>query len=234
MSTGNAEVNFIIEDENAKINLNTASAFVLQNFFRFVGRTSDVQAEALADAVIDYRDSDDYVTGQEQNAGSERGVYRQAGLAYGPKNHDFEFIEELALVPGMTKEIYSFVENYITIYGEGRVNINTCGKEALCAAGLEPELADKILALRSGKGTSGAGHFVFTDVSTVIKAVSDAYKLSPQEAGSLDRAIVHGEFCVASNAFRIKGRTRIPGQEYAGKFVCVYVARNGIRYWAQT
>ncbi len=230
-SQAGAEVNFVIEDENSKININKANIFVLTNLFEDVARLGSEEAARLADEIVDFRDEDDYVTGDAQNGGSERGAYRQAGLKNGPKNRDFEFIEELQQVKGMTKEIYSFVENYITIYGDGPVNVNTCKAETLYALGLLPSLADKIISVRDGK-SAGTGGF-FPEVTKIKTIVAGYYTLSKQEEESLDHAIEQNELTVVSDVFRIKGITRIPRTDASGRFMCVYVTRDGIRYWVQ-
>ena len=235
-SLRNATAHFVIEDENSKINLNTANAYLLANLFESVGRAGTEEAERLADAVMDFRDTDDHVSGEGRDGGSEKGVYRQAGLLVVPKNADFEFIEELRLVKGMTKEIYSFIENYITIYGDGRVNINTSSKEKLCALGIVPSLADKLIEIRHGEGPKGPEEdvTVFKDISKISETVSSRYLLSPVEQESLDHALTQGEFCVSSGIFKITGRTKISGADLSGRFECVYVTGVGICYWVQT
>ncbi len=235
-SLGDATASFILEDENSKINLNTANTYLLTNLFQNVGGVGSEEAARLADAVVDFRDTDDHVSGEGANGGSERGVYRQAGLTLPPKNSNFEFIQELRLVKGVTKEIYSFVENYITIYGDGRVNINTASKEKLCSFGIVASLADKLIEIRSGAGLKGpeAEPSVFTDVSKIAETVSKRYLLSPVEEESLNHALTQGEFCVSSGIFKITGRTKVSNTNFSGRFECVYATGVGIRYWVQT
>ena len=235
-STGEAEAEFTIEDENSKVNLNTATLDELANLFEYAARLGSDEATRLAGEVIDYRDEDDYVTGDGKDGGSEKGAYRQAGLPYGPKNRDFEFIEELLQVKGMTKEIYSFVESYITIYGNGRLDVNTCSRESLLAIGLLPSLADKIIAVREGSGENGppSGTVVFPEAVKIEEIISTHYKMSPEERQSLLHALTQDELDVVSGTFRILGRTRVPRTGAIGHFVCVYASRTGIRYWAES
>ena len=54
-------------------------------------------------------------------------------------------LDEILLVKGMNKEIYDKLINFVTIYGDGAVNINTASKEVLEALGLADSLVDKIL-----------------------------------------------------------------------------------------
>lgn len=233
---GRASAEFVIQDENDKINLNKASPVQLASLFRLAAHLEAEKADFLANAVVDFRDADDFVTADLNGGGSEGGSYRQAGLGHVPKNRDFEFIEELLLVKGMSKDIYNFVQNYITIYGSGRVNINTCDGEALLALDLPAKLADKIIGTRHGpdqkEGT--VDDFVFKNTPQIAQDVAQFYELSEDEKESLRRSAVRNEFCVSSEFFKISGRVRIHEPRAEGRFVCVYGAKDGIKYWAQT
>ena len=224
-----------IRDENSKINLNRADAYVLANLFYFIASLDTNKANELANAVVDFRDKDDFVTG-EFGGGSEKGTYQQAGLNYGPKNSDFELIEELLLVKGMTKEIYSLVRNYITIYGNGRVNINTCQKETLAVLGLLPELAEKIVSVREGQGlkTRAPEGYVFKDLSRIWADLLFFYPLTEEEKVSLAHAVAQNELCTVSDHFRIDGRCKMIHRNFSSRFVCIYGVREGIKYWAET
>lgn len=225
-----------IEDENAKINLNEADFSVLADLFAAVAHADSDQANRLAGATVDFRDKDDYVTG-EGSGGSEKGTYQQAGLTYGPKNGDFESIEELLLVKGVTKEIYSLVENYITIYGNGRVNVNTCQKETLLALGLTETLAEKIMAFRSGRhpkkgGVSDAR--LFKDLARIGSDLSGLEPLSDEDRESLIHALRHNDLSVTSDHFKLKGLARTLEGRFSSTFVCVYGSRDGVKYWAES
>ena len=221
---GEGSADFEMEDENSKINLNKAGADELSNLFYFAGHMNTNEAVQLAEAVLDFRDTDDFVT--EEYSGSEKGDYRQAGLGYDPKNRDFEYIQELLLVKGVTKELYGSVNASITVYGNGRVNINTCLKQTLQALGAEASLADKILEMRK-KG------FIFKDVSTLSKDLSRSYSLSDAENASLRHLIVQRKLSVTSDHFALDGRAHIDEPPFSSHFHCVYGVMVGIRYWAE-
>ena len=234
-SMGEGSADIIITDENSKINLNKANTYVLANLFYFTAHLDTERANELANAVADFKDKDDFVTG-EFGGGSEKGTYQQAGLGYAPKNSDFEFAEELLLVKGMTKEIYSLVRNYITIYGDGRINVNTCQKETLMALGLLPSLAEKIVSVKNGQGlkVKPADGFVFKDLSKMWMDLSLYYPLSEEEKVSLMHAVAKNELCTVSDHFRMNGRCRMFHRNFSGRFICVYGLREGIKYWAET
>jgi len=57
----------------------------------------------------------------------------------------FSSINELFLVEGMDKEKFMQFKDLITVYGTGKININTASRAVLLALGLDSETADIIL-----------------------------------------------------------------------------------------
>ena len=57
-------------------------------------------------------------------------------------------IEEWLLVPGMTLELWNRLKSSVTVYGSGKVNLNTVSKETLMVLGVSNSLADRIIAYR--------------------------------------------------------------------------------------
>jgi general secretion pathway protein K len=94
----------------------------------------------LVAAIIDWIDLDDQVTVlpfvQGANAGAESEYYRELEKPYYCKNRPLDALGELLLVKGMTREIFSGrtdpgreaplpgMSEYLTVYGDGMVNIN--------------------------------------------------------------------------------------------------------------
>jgi DNA uptake protein ComE-like DNA-binding protein len=60
----------------------------------------------------------------------------------------FSTINEVLLVEDVTNDIFSLFKDSITVYGTGKVNINTASKAVLIALGLDGEEADLILRFR--------------------------------------------------------------------------------------
>jgi type II secretory pathway component PulK len=84
---------FMFADENGKLNLNTATAEMLEWL-------PDMTAE-LAAAIVDWRDSNS----EPGNGGAEDETYQRLNPPYRCKNAPFESADELRLVAGMTMEI---------------------------------------------------------------------------------------------------------------------------------
>ncbi|MFM8470395.1 MAG: general secretion pathway protein GspK [Limisphaerales bacterium] len=80
-------------DESSKLNLNTATAAMLQKLPRMTA--------ALAAAVVDWRDADSELS----ENGAEDETYARLNPPYRCKNAPFETIEELRLVAGFTYDI---------------------------------------------------------------------------------------------------------------------------------
>lgn len=135
-----------VSDETGKLNINTVNRDTLIAFFtQIVG--DSVQAEEIADAIVDWRDSDD----EPQLLGAESDYYLTLEQPYRAKNAPFDSPFELLLVRGVTREIfygdpelgtppltelvtaYSAVPN-IDERGFPRVNINTATREQLIEA----------------------------------------------------------------------------------------------------
>lgn len=131
-----ARVQVNIVDTSGQVDLNAATPEVLKNLFLAAG-ADDAHAQALADAVQDWRDSDDI----PHPNGAEAEQYRRAGLAWLPRNGPFRSSDELARVYGMTDALYRKLENAVTVYsGRNFPDESYAGPLAL-AAGRDGNLA---------------------------------------------------------------------------------------------
>lgn len=126
---GDAEIEISITDDSGKIDINTADADLLTSMFMGRGVAQE-QAQALAAAILDWRDPDDL----EQPNGAEEPEYKAAGLSYAPKNAPFDTVSELQQVLGMTYALYEKVEPGLTIYsGRNAPNASFANEVALRA-----------------------------------------------------------------------------------------------------
>ncbi|HEY0180742.1 MAG TPA: type II secretion system minor pseudopilin GspK, partial [Dokdonella sp.] len=93
------------------------------------------QAQALAAAVMDWRDADDDASPN----GAEIAEYKAAGLSYGPKNAPFDTVSELQQVLGMNYALYERLEPTLTIYS-GRSTPSVGFADAATLAALYPDV----------------------------------------------------------------------------------------------
>lgn len=172
VTLGRGSFEVTIQDEERRVHLNRAGPDVLVRLIRQTG--VDLRAaEAIADAILDWRDPDDL----HRLQGAEADYYRALPQPYRARNGDFEALEELLLVKGMTLEIfagtatperlaellarrpderdfqageYLGVARFLTIRSSGRVNLNTAGSDVLVAMGVPPAEAQSLQQTREG------------------------------------------------------------------------------------
>lgn len=150
-----------IIDESGKISLNgltDASGIVLKKLLINGGITSE-QADTIVDSILDWRDADDL----HRLSGAESDYYLSLAKPYKTANRDFETIEELILVRGITPAILygtdsrSGIIPFLTVYGKtGKVNINAAPKEVLAALpGMDDAVVERIMEFRRSSEIRG-------------------------------------------------------------------------------
>jgi len=228
---GESKVLYGIMDESSKININKASAEILRLLLERVGEAEKDEAIDIANAVIDWRDVDSIIS----PGGAENEYYENLGLPYECKNGKFEAVEELLLVRGMNPEIFSKIKDIITIYGEGRVNINTASFAALYALGLDKDLVSRIIQFRQGSDGK-----IGTEDDNIFKTIGELRDIGPlftEESNQINRLISLNMLTVRSNVFRINssGILKRGKHKWRRSIVCI-VKRQGKKtpqlvYW---
>ncbi|MFA5261179.1 MAG: type II secretion system minor pseudopilin GspK [Candidatus Omnitrophota bacterium] len=201
---------FGFEDEESKINVNLLSQQnykVLGALITYFGFDED-NADILASAVIDWKDSDDNTFNAP--SGAERDFYLQLDPPRSCKNYPFESVEEIRMVRGMTEEIFQKIKPYITVYpfsGRFQVNLDTAPRPVLVAlargaagnqTNTEQEDADgvveKILQNRVGED----GH-----IATADDQAFDINHLSLNSEERIVALMMYQNLARTSNYFRI-------------------------------
>jgi general secretion pathway protein K len=138
--------------ETARIDLNMATPELLESLLRSAG-LEDADAQRLRDVILDWRDSDD----QHLLHGAEDPEYRAAGLPYGAKDANFESVEELRQLLGMTAAVYDRIAPALTVFSARRtVNPLFAAPQVLAALpGMTPEELQAYLLLREGNRQLG-------------------------------------------------------------------------------
>jgi len=216
---------YYLRDEERKINVNTCGEEELQRLLSHLLGNEEL-ALKLAYAIIDWRDEDSFY--QHPQYGAEDSDYRHLNRPYEAKDSKYQVLEELLLVKGMKKEIFEQVKNYLTIYGEGRININTGCREVLLALGLSEELTEKILSFRRGgdliAGTSDDN--IFSQPSDIAEELKTIVYLTPAEVDQLKK--LENQLTTTPNNFMIEswsilGKNKYPATavvDRAGKILC--------------
>lgn len=219
-------------DEERKINLNKSGRQVLEKFFEMAGGMTKQDAEDMASSIMDWRDEDD----KAQRGGAEKGYYSTLRPAYNCKNGDFEVLEELLLIKGVTEEIFNKVKDRLTVYGDGGVNVNTADELVLQSLGLDKELAGKIMEFRNGEDGKQAtlDDNAFEDTETIPATLNTYVKLSNSEVAELNKLFASGLLTVRSDNFTGKSFGQLADTRGIALVTFVFNRKSKIiKYWRQ-
>ncbi len=106
--TDGVTVQFMIQPETSKVDLNTAPAPLLTGLLQVVGVTQPQQSQPIVDAIVNWRDTNALA--------AESAAYRAAGYPYGPRHALFGSVHELQGVLGVTPELYQRLVPFVTVY----------------------------------------------------------------------------------------------------------------------
>jgi len=226
-----ADARYGLSDEESRININKASYEALQLLFEKIGQAEKHASEVIASSVIDWRDKDALMG----PFGAENGYYETLDRPYRCKDGDFEIPEELLLVRGMTKEIYDGVKDRITLYGSGRVNINTADAAILVCIGAGDGLANKIVLFRNGNDGAPAtsDDNIFESTGSMVESLEAAGNLSENESDELLALSSSGLLCAHSENFRGHSFGRLGTKNEYAKITFVFDRDRVIKYWKE-
>ena len=160
-----ADIRVTIEDESGKIPVNlllSGNAYnpdIQQMLLRLLRlpefKLSQEQSEEIVASLKDWMDSDNELTA----GGAESDYYLRLPRPYACKNAPLDCMEELLMVKGITKDLYYGTEDKpglvrcLTVYGDGKININTAPEEVLRALAndVTPAMAEHLDDYRRSK-----------------------------------------------------------------------------------
>jgi len=229
-------------DEERKINVNTSSRSVLSRLIQ--NTLKEVQgddANELAGALIDWREygeseikgfySDDY--------------YRYLEFPYKEKKENYERLDEILLVRGITPDIYERLSNFITVYGSGRVNVNTAPRPVLLAVGLDEVTVTKIMRARRGldglEATSDdiifENYNSFEHLRAALSSEEEQMKnivnFTEDEMAKLNDLFISHDLGTKSSFFHIQSTATFGNQEK--RISCIFDASDDgdVIYWSE-
>lgn len=223
---------FGVQDEEGKLNINRASKDELMRLMTAVLFLSDKESQALAEAMIDWRQK-----GKSRMTGfySDE-YYSNLEFPYEPKDMEFETFDELLLLEGMTPVAFQKLFSFVTIYGDGLVNVNTASRPVLLALGLKQKLVDKFLVVRRGLDgqDNTADDYVFERPFDIASEMKKILELDPDEAKEIDELNSVGKIKTGSAFYRIESQGRMSQRQEMLGVVSVYNAKDGhIEYWRE-
>lgn len=103
------------------------------------------------------------------------------------KYKPFPLKEKILMLDEIDEEDYEEIKDFITVYGGGGVNINTCDEEILGYLGLDDTLVGRIMEFRSGEDgelyTEDDG--VFESAESIVEAIMETIFLTASEKTEL-------------------------------------------------
>jgi len=206
-------------DVEGKLNINTAPRKELSRLFELATSLDSYAADGIASCIIDWRDNDSLSLPN----GAEDKYYRGLRYPYECKDAAFQSIEELQYVKGMSAEVFLKIKPYITVYGSGKLNINTAYRMTLRAVGIGEKLTEKILRYRCGedKTEANADDRVFTAPGSIVAQLSQVYPLSAAEVAQLSNLVSAGRFSVFSDTFLIQSTAGVGRKKGKCRIECV-------------
>lgn len=221
-----------LEDEESKINLNRADRAVLGRLFKEALALDELAAQELAASIVDWRDADSQLSIPLGSA--EDLFYRGLAYPYEAKDAEFQAPEELFLVRGMTGDIFERLKGYITVYGSGRVNVNTASRPVLASLGLNRENVDKILAFRAGADrlTGTDDDNIFESVSSIVPKLSQSYSLSEADAAQF-LSVADLYLAVKSDYFTARSIATYGPGKYEAKVTCAFDRSGKVLSWRE-
>jgi general secretion pathway protein K len=128
------------------------------------------KAGEIIDAITDWIDKDEEIT---PPGGAETSYYATLNPPYTAKNLPLDCIEELLMIKGIIKELFTGTKEkpglaqYVTIYGDGYININTAPKLVLrsLSPNISADAADKMDEYRRRPGNDLSNPTWYKNVS---------------------------------------------------------------------
>ena len=210
-------------DEERKLPLNKAPPAALHNLFIQVPGVTVEEVNVIVDSILDWRDADK----EKQPEGAENFYYLGQDPAYECKDAPFENVEELLFVQGVTPEILDWVSPHLTVYGSGKVNLNTADRETLKALGLSQEGVNGIVFYRAGEDNT-EGTVDDRMLSAVSAATTELAAFCPvEDLNRLAQLDAQQLLAVGSKAFDLRVTAWVEGDAASEARVQAVMDRTG-------
>lgn len=205
---------YSITDESGKININLmtdATGIILNNLLVNVGVPKE-DADTIVDSILDWKDADDL----HRLHGAEDQYYQSLPVPYKAKNANFDSLEELLFVKGVTEEILfgtagrPGIINFLTVSTTSAIiNGNAAPLEVLAALpDMTREMAERIVEARE---------------PAEIKTIQDIGGIIGGLAGTLTRYVGFAD----SNVYTIEGKGLGKDDQKKGYTIRAVVAIEG-------
>lgn len=138
VTVGGTTCQLHLEDPGARLQLNIATEDELQRLLGAL-HVDAGRADRIAQSIMDWRDPDDL----RRARGAEASDYESSGSTARPRNGPFASLSDLEGVKDMSPAILERVQPYLTLEGEGRVNLYAAERPVLLAL---PGMTEEVVA----------------------------------------------------------------------------------------
>ena len=147
----------------------------------------------------------------------------------------FTLKEGLLSIEDLTEKEFAEFKDFITVYGNGSVNINTAPEQVLIALGMDENLAQGIVEFRNGpddqKGTEDDE--VFENSSEIIDKLRAALGFSGAEETTLVQLISQNLLTVSSKNLLLQIQTQILGKPGIRYLIMMDAEKGKIKQWKE-
>jgi general secretion pathway protein K len=159
-------VEYEIRDEDGKLNLNGLNDQQTKLLLKQCGGMEEgAELDELVNSIMDWKDLDQ----NHRAGGAEDDYYESLDPPYQSKDANFDTLEELLLVKGMTRDLYDRITPHLTVWPTRSLNKNTATPCALEVIGTKVEDREEIQKAISEKG------YFNTDKSSFFTVRSRGY-----------------------------------------------------------
>ena len=223
-----ADVEVRVKNESGRINLNGATDVIIRKVAKYFLEVGE-QRDTVVDSILDWRDPDDL----HRINGAENDYYRSLSEPYDCKNADFDSVEELLLVRGVTPELFFGkrvkgeegeeipvvgLKDLFTVFSTAaKVDINSAPLEVILVLfGIPTDLAKRVVEVREERS--------FENPSDLSLRVPELVPFLPEVQASLGFSQTTPYYSIASLAKMKAGLSvrglecvvKIDGQEKSG------------------
>jgi general secretion pathway protein K len=147
LQIGRSNIAASFRSEGARVDLNAAPKELLTGLFTTLG-AKPADAAEYADRIIGWRKKN---TLPDQN--KEADAYKDAGLAYAPRQAPFQNVAELRLVLGLPAPLAESAMPFVTIFnGKGEIDVIEAAPEVVMALPrISPDIIAAVLERRHGQ-----------------------------------------------------------------------------------
>lgn len=147
----------------------------------------------------------------------------------------FQAKGEILAVEGITQEAFDECKGFITVHGEGKININTASIQALQAIGLDENIVATIDDFRKGPDGEEAGKDdgVFENTDEIIAKLNSFRSLSEAELAQLTNLISQGSFTVAGENYSLQIEAQVLGRPAMKYVIVIDTGEDKIKEWRE-